>query len=165
MHSPVRRGQLEVNMRLSHLLYMYATLHDLGNVSSEKALIALSRNDYEPDICFWHKEKTKDFNPDTIVHPVPDFIVEILSKSTRKNDRTIKFNDYAAHGVAEYWMIDYTKLTVEQFRLEKDKYVLQKIHTVGDRIKSSVIAGFEIAVEAIFETSAYLTENKRIGSR
>ncbi len=38
--------------------------------------------------------------------PAPDLIVEVLSESTEANDRGIKFEDYAAHGVVEYWIVD-----------------------------------------------------------
>ncbi|WP_197046757.1 Uma2 family endonuclease [Oceanobacillus salinisoli] len=34
----------------------------------------------------------------------PDLIVEILSKSTAKIDRMIKFNRYQRAGVKEYWI-------------------------------------------------------------
>ena len=59
-----------------------------------------------PDICFWSKEKADGFLDDQMIFPAPDFVVEILSKSTTKNDRTIKHQDYAAHGIREYWIID-----------------------------------------------------------
>ena len=39
-------------------------------------------------------------------YPAPDFIAEILSPSTDERDRGIKFEDYAAHGVGEYWLLD-----------------------------------------------------------
>ena len=36
----------------------------------------------------------------------PDFIVEILSPSTRKKDMSIKASKYQNAGVREYWMVD-----------------------------------------------------------
>ena len=40
------------------------------------------------------------------VYGAPDFVVEILSPSTRKKDVTIKLNKYMNAGVREYWVID-----------------------------------------------------------
>lgn len=41
-----------------------------------------------------------------MVHPAPDFTVEVLSKSTASKDKGVKLEDYAAHGVRGYWIID-----------------------------------------------------------
>ena len=106
MHSPVRRGHLRASKHLFKLLDEYIDQHDLGEADVEKALVTLTRNDYEPDICFWRKEIADAFTDDTMQHPAPDLVVEVLSKSTSKRDRGIKFEDYAAHGVAEYWLVD-----------------------------------------------------------
>lgn len=49
---------------------------------------------------------------DRCVYGAPDFVIEILSKSTRKKDGFIKLNKYMNAGVKEYWMIDPKKLKV-----------------------------------------------------
>lgn len=40
------------------------------------------------------------------IYGAPDFVVEILSPSTRKKDMTIKLSKYMNAGVREYWMVD-----------------------------------------------------------
>ncbi|MEY4539280.1 MAG: hypothetical protein RLZZ306_1037, partial [Bacteroidota bacterium] len=35
---------------------IYSDIHQLGFVGIEKIMITLTRNDYEPDICFFKKE-------------------------------------------------------------------------------------------------------------
>ena len=50
----------------------------------------------------------------------PDFVVEILSKSTRSKDIFIKTNKYRNAGVREYWMIDPAKKIVTVYYFEKD---------------------------------------------
>ena len=40
------------------------------------------------------------------VYGAPDFIVEIMSKTTRKKDSILKLNKYMNAGVREYWMVD-----------------------------------------------------------
>ncbi|WP_026496502.1 Uma2 family endonuclease [Butyrivibrio sp. WCD3002] len=40
------------------------------------------------------------------VYGAPDFIVEVLSKSTKKKDMTLKMTKYENAGVKEYWIVD-----------------------------------------------------------
>ena len=82
MHSPVKRRHLRAAKNLFTLLDAFAEIHELGEVDIEKALIALTRNDYEPDICFWGKEKAAAFDEDTMRHPAPDLVVEVIAKTT-----------------------------------------------------------------------------------
>jgi len=119
LHSPVQRGHLLAGGNLYTLLSTYVILKDLGQTSFDKGMVELTRNDYEPDLCFWGKEKSAGFTDETMLHPAPDFVVEILSKKTAKTDRTTKFQDYADHGVPEYWTIDPRIKTVEQYWLSE----------------------------------------------
>ena len=43
------------------------------------------------------------------IEGAPDFVVEVLSPSTRSRDMTIKLRKYMEAGVREYWIIDYNK--------------------------------------------------------
>jgi Uma2 family endonuclease len=152
LHSPVKRKHWKAVMLLSKLLDTYAAVYDLGEVATEKAMIALTRNDYEPDICFWSKEKTNAFDDNTMLHPAPDLVIEVLSKSTAKNDRGIKLKDYAAHNIKEYWIIDPTKRHIEQNALgDEGEYELKGKFTLSQVIESVVVAGFKIPVVAVFD--------------
>ena len=99
LHSPVRKRHFSVTDLLSSLLSFYVRAKKLGRVATEKALIALTRNDYEPDLVFFSTEKYATFTEEQMLFPAPDFVVEILSKSTASKDRGIKKQDYAAHGI------------------------------------------------------------------
>ena len=48
-------------------------------------------------------DSKKDIN--RCIYGAPDFLAEVLSKSTRKKDLRIKASKYAAAGVREYWTI------------------------------------------------------------
>lgn len=105
MHSPVKRKHIAALRRLSGLLMAFNDLRPQGELMLEKALIGLTRNDYEPDLCFFTAERAAAFTDDQTVFPAPDFVVEILSTSTAKTDRGIKRIDYALHGMREYWIV------------------------------------------------------------
>jgi Uma2 family endonuclease len=117
----------------------------------------MRRNDYEPDIAFWCKAVADQFKPGMNVYPVPDLIMEVLSpgKVNIERDTVTKFDDYAAHGVGEYWIIDPAKQTVEQYLLSEampGRYELHKKALVGDNIASVAMPGFSIPVKAIFDS-------------
>jgi Uma2 family endonuclease len=149
-HSPVMRRHWKVSMNVSRELSSYAKKHDLGEVGVEKVMISLTRNDYEPDIVFFPKEKSKLFTPQQMHFPAPDLVVEILSDSTEKNDRNIKFRDYASHGVKEYWIIDADKASLEQYINTDNEFQLVHIFTEGI-LKAETVKGFELDVRSIFE--------------
>lgn len=154
VHSPALDIHTVIRTHLSRLADFYTMKHDVGIVRDEKAMVHFSRNSYEPDICFWGKEKAANIKNDTSIYPVPDWIVEVLSKSTKKRDRGIKFQDYAAHKVAEYWIIDPETHIVEQYHLATPKdtiYTLLATYIAKDNIESLVIKGFNIPVAAIFD--------------
>jgi len=150
LHSPVRQIHNQTNLLLASLLNAYVNKNDLGFIGIEKIMISLTRNDYEPDICFFKKEKSNQFKPEQVLFPAPDFVVEILSESTKKNDRGIKFRDYEAHGIEEYWIIDPEKKIIEQYHLEDQQYIEAKKSDDGV-IKSFVVEGFEILIQSIFD--------------
>ncbi|MVM32683.1 Uma2 family endonuclease [Spirosoma sp. HMF4905] len=153
MHSPVKRRHLDATQNLTTLLRVYVHVNDLGAVDSEKALIGLTRNDYEPDICYWNSETANSFEDDQMEHPAPDLIVEILSKSTTGRDRGVKFEDYAAHGVHEYWIIDPVRKSVEQYQLDEPTMAFSSVATlyINDTLTALTVSGFQIPVQAIFD--------------
>lgn len=158
MHSPVKRRHSNASKLLENLLQNYVLVNDLGEVDTEKALIGMTRNDYEPDICHWNKETASTFDDDQMVHPAPDLCVEILSKSTAKFERETKFEDYAAHGVSEYWIIDPVRQSVEQYKLDEATMAYASAATlfIGDTLTSLTVTGFQIPVRAIFNKKANL---------
>lgn len=156
MHSPVKERHWVAVGNLYSLLKAYVIKHKLGRVASEKAMISLTRNDYEPDVCFWNTERSQTFGSEMMQFPAPDLIVEVLSKSTEKIDRGVKYNDYAAHGVQEYWIVDTRKQLIEQYILDVDleTFTLENTFKVQQEIESKIVAGFRIEVEAVFNEEA-----------
>jgi len=149
-HSPVKLQHNRSTTLLAKLLDTFVVKHNLGIVGVEKLLISLTRNDYEPDLCFFGKEKSINFKKKQMQFPAPDFVVEVLSDSTEKYDRETKFQDYAAHGIQEYWIIDAEKETVEQYFLQNEAYDLL-LKAKDGKIESVVLPNFKIPIQAIFD--------------
>ncbi|MDQ3021898.1 MAG: Uma2 family endonuclease [Bacteroidota bacterium] len=160
-NSPVKSEHNLVGVLLSRLLSTFIDRNELGYLGYDKIMISLTRNDYEPDICFFNKSISDQFNPKQMQFPAPDFIVEIVSPSTEHNDRIVKFEDYAAHGIKEYWIIDPDKQIIEQYILNNDKYELF-LKSNNGLIKSKAIQGFEIPIESVFIEEQNLKALKKI---
>ena len=116
-------------------------------------------------------------NPDIIkhdgIHGAPDLVVEVLSKTTAKNDRSKKKYTYAKYGVKEYWIVDVWSKSVEVYYNQDSWFILDNIYyyltdeeiaenhalanddknklTIYTDIKVSVCDNLVIKVKDIFE--------------
>lgn len=161
VHSPVKKEHTDATGFLFQILNPFVRLAKLGYVGFEKVMSAFTRNDYEPDVVYFGNEKSRHFKKGQWKYPVPDFVVEVLSESTEGRDRGVKFNDYEAHGVSEYWIVDPEAETVEQYFLENGRFQLHQKCSQGI-IESRVVKGFSINVRAIFHEKDNFEELARI---
>jgi Uma2 family endonuclease len=80
----------------------------------------------------------------------PDFVIEILSPSTVRNDRVIKFNHYQKAGVKEYWIVDPSNEYIKAIILQDNRFIPSGFYTKEDSIKVSILADFNIDLKNIF---------------
>lgn len=149
-HSPIHGRHWMASSNILTQLLPFVKQYNLGKVGIEKVMVRPTRNDYEPDICFWPASVSENFGKTQSAFPPPEFVVEILSESTRDRDYGIKMTDYALHGVKEYWIVDPENCTVEQYLLQQNQYQLVQKLKEGV-LKSAVITDFQIEVSLIFE--------------
>ena len=64
------------------------------------------------------------------IHGAPDLVVEVLSPSTQKYDRTTKKALYERFGIRELWFVDPLSRTVEVFHLRDGRLELDDVRTV-----------------------------------
>ena len=91
------------------------------------------RNFVEPDIsviCDMEKIDEKG------CHGAPDWIVEIVSPSSRKMDYERKTVLYREAGVREYWIVDPEKQTVTVYAFERDAEPVS--YSFSDRVKAGI---------------------------
>ncbi len=73
-------------------------------------------------------------DPDKIkpdgVHGAPDLVVEVLSPSTARNDKTRKKDIYARCGVQEYWIVDPSGKSLEIYRTGGSEFMLYDVHAL-----------------------------------
>lgn len=64
------------------------------------------------------------------IHGAPDLVVEVLSPSTAKRDRTKKKEIYERFGVKEYWLIHPREKSIEVYLLRDGRLELDNVYTV-----------------------------------
>ncbi len=65
----------------------------------------------------------KDKQKEHVIYGAPDFVLEVLSPSTRIKDLTIKHRKYLNAGVREYWIIDPAEKRLITYDFENGKTV------------------------------------------
>ena len=71
----------------------------------------------------------------------PDFIIEIVSPSSRRVDYMIKLFKYRTAGVREYWIVDSIKNRITVYNFETDD---NTEYTFADKIKVGIYEDLEI---------------------
>lgn len=155
LHSPARLVHLEVTGWIHTLLHTFVSVHQAGKIVSEKCLVVFPRNDYEPDIVYFGPGKADAFQADTMKFPIPDLVAEVLSESTEARDRGVKFEDFEAHGVQEYWIVDPESMIVEQYVRLGEILTLHMKSGTGE-LRSTAIPGFAVPVRAFFDAQENL---------
>lgn len=90
---------------------------------------------------------------------VPKFIVETLSPSTAKRDRSEKKDIYEKAGVEEYWIVSPQGKSVEIYWLESGKYILEQSYILqNDKEEEEYNAETEICLRAFPHIKMALSE-------
>jgi Uma2 family endonuclease len=104
----------------------------------------------QPDICVI-------CDPEKLDHRgckgAPDWIIEILSKSTAQKDLTDKFELYEQAGVHEYWAVHPEEGTVLIYRLDDaGRYQLlrQRPFTSGESVSVGVLPDLQVDFREVF---------------
>ena len=81
-------------------------------------------NLFKPDLTVVKIENATIINWQRGIYGVPDMVVEVLSKSTKKKDEGVKKDIYEKNGVKEYWIVDPWAKGVRVYILRDGKYEL-----------------------------------------
>ena len=93
-----------------------------------------------PDLAGWRKERMP-FVPDVaFIDFVPDWICEILSPSTERNDRGRKRRIYANFGLSFYWLLNVPERQLEAYELRDGKFVLFETFEDGAAVNAPPFA-------------------------
>ena len=93
------------------------------------------RNMFEPDLIVLCHEDNNELR----IEGAPEFVLEVLSDSTRSKDCILKLNKYMDAGVHEYWIVDPKTHKVLVYNFKED--VLPHTYTFSDRIPVHISGG------------------------
>ena len=71
----------------------------------------------------------------------PDWIIEIVSPTSRSMDYNKKLFKYRTAGVREYWIIDPMKQQIIVYNFEHDTF---EEYSLSDKVKAGIYEDFEI---------------------
>ena len=93
----------------------------------------LARDIVVPDLGGWTHTRMPAFPNVPFFELPPDWVCEVASPSTARLDRASKLSVYAREGVGHVWLVDALARTLEVFRLEGGRWVLDAVHS-GNRL-------------------------------
>ena len=79
----------------------------------------------------------------------PDFVIEILSPSTARMDKLLKYRKYEKAGVREYWIVDPDASCVQTNVLKDGSYIIS-MYDETDKAPVTVLEGCEVNLADVF---------------
>lgn len=104
-----------------------------------------------PDLTGWRVERMPALPDDAYFTLVPDWICEVLSKSTETVDRTEKLPLYAAHGVKHVWPVDPLAGSLEVHVLgDEGRWREVRMYRGAARVRAEPFDAIELDLSALW---------------
>lgn len=146
-----------VSRRLQFLFYALEQGGKGYIIDAPADLLMPGADPVQPDLMYLTVDQKEQIRKAAVFGP-PTLVVEILSPSTARTDRTVKLRKYAQCGVPHYWLVDVESRVLEALRLGVDgHYVLVASLGPGDRCEPEAFPGVVVDMDALF---ADLPENE-----
>jgi Uma2 family endonuclease len=144
------RWHQDAVLLISHYLVTHVKLKGLGQVFVAPFDVELTSSVIvQPDVLVILNANVEKIKVTRVVGS-PDLVVEVASPATATYDRRVKYDAYAQAGVPEYWIVDPIAHTVEVLLLEAGVYHSQGVFRGKAILPSTVVPGFDVAVEQFF---------------
>jgi Uma2 family endonuclease len=121
-------------------------------VLDEPELQLVPKEPVVPDLAGWRVERMPEL-PDTASFTlVPDWVCEVLSRSTEKLDRDEKLPYYAEHGVRHVWLIDPIDKHLEVYSLDAEtrRWREVRIHHGDSTVRAAPFDAIELDLAALW---------------
>jgi Uma2 family endonuclease len=140
-----------VVVRLTGRLGQFVESQKLGEVFVGLFDVVFSEFDVvEPDLIYISNARANVLT-DRNVQGAPDLVVEVLSESTARVDRSFKLKLYEKFGVPEYWIIDPEGPAAEIYRRGEEGLELVDNLSATDALSSPLFPGFSLPLRRLTE--------------
>ncbi len=147
--SPVAAHQI-VSSNLHTEMGHFAKRNQLGRVIAAPMDVRFTLNDVvQPDLMFIPTNHLDIIQ--RIIEGAPDLVIEIKSDGNTSNEMIYKKYLYEIGGVREYWIVYPEQKRVRQYELIDNELHHVRTLNMGETLRSVVLIGFEMTVDAIFE--------------
>jgi Uma2 family endonuclease len=103
-----------------------------------------------PDLAGWRRERLPAIGDEAYFSITPDWVCEVLSRSTEKRDRSSKLSIYARERVADAWLVNPEQRTVKVLRLVSDKWLTLAVHHDDQRVRAEPFEAIELDVALLW---------------
>ena len=93
----------------------------------------------QPDVLFIAKAR-RNIVKAKFIEGAPDIIVEVMSPSTMRTDRRIKFDAYERAGVREYWIVNPKTRSIEVYAPVQGEFDLHGEFGPGEAVTSTAVS-------------------------
>jgi len=135
---------------LTFTIDQFLRSHRLGVAYADIDVVLPTGNTVGPDISVLlteHLDRYDEQKGD--IFGVPDLVIEVSSSSTAEYDRVEKMRVYLQAGVPWVWLIDQNALTIEEFQLTHDGYLLKQVVKSCETFRPSLFPDLEINLKSL----------------
>jgi len=119
-------------------------------ILDEPELQLVPKEPVVPDLAGWRLERMPVVPRDAYFTLVPDWVCEVLSRSTGAIDRSKKLPVYARAGVRHVWLIDALRRTLEVLRLDAGRWTVLAIHRDDERVRAEPFEAVELPIDRLW---------------
>ena len=147
-----RYGHQSLVTHLAAILDHHVRARGLGEVCVSPVDVVLDESGslvVQPDIVFVareHLDRVRDR-----IFGAPDLVIEVLSPATAHRDRTTKLDWYRRYGVAECWLIDKNRRSVEIIELGGVSGETRRVFAGDEPLRSRVLPDWTMGAASIFD--------------
>lgn len=121
-------------------------------ILDEPELQLVPKEPVVPDLAGWRVERMPELPDSACFTLVPDWICEVLSRSTEAIDRDEKLPYYAQHGVRHVWLLDPIEKRLEVHILDDEggRWREVRIHQGERAVRAAPFDAIELDLEALW---------------
>jgi Uma2 family endonuclease len=103
-----------------------------------------------PDLAGWRRERLPHVADEAFLTLPPDWVCEVLSRSTEKVDRAEKLPVYAREGVRYAWLVNPIARLLEVLRLESGKWLTLAVYRDEARFRAEPFDAVELELGVLW---------------